>query len=167
LIATLPPEGTLAGAVKTPVPQVDPVHPGTVPPEVMVGIVPRVEFPPAVKVPVVLADTDQLMALLVVPLKVAISVSVSPVPMVAFAGARVNETPESRVTVAVPLTLLFALLTAFTVIVLGEGIVAGAVYSPLVAMVPIVEFPPTTSPLPLLTLHVTLVSVTFVTVAAN
>src|SRR5712692_274792 len=135
--------------------------------EVIMGMVPSVELPPWVKVPVVDVLTNQLTALLVVPWNVAVSVSISPVPMVADVGDRVIVTPETRVTLAVPLTFLFALLTALTVTVFGLGMVAGAVYSPFVAIVPMVEFPPTTSPLPPFTLHTTVVSVAFVTVAAN
>ena len=56
-----------------------------------------------------------------------------------------------------------AWLVAATCTVPGEGMSAGAVYTPAEVIVPIVAFPPGT----LLTLQVTAVSVVFTTVATN
>jgi hypothetical protein len=57
----------------------------------------------------------------------------------------------------------FSTETAVTVTVDGEGIVAGAVYSPAFEIVPTVEFPPTM----LLTFQVTAVFSVSLTVAVN
>ena len=102
-------------------------------------MVPTVALPPAVPF------TDQVTAVLSVPVTVAVnctgvptgvSVSVGATATVAFTAGAVI------VTMAAPKGLVSAELMAFTVIVAGLGTVAGAVYNPEVLMVPTVEFPP-------------------------
>jgi hypothetical protein len=66
-------------------------------------------------------------------------------------------------TFAVADFVVSAWLVAVTWTVAGEGRSAGAVYTPAVVIVPSVAFPPATA----LTLQLTVVSVVFVTVAAN
>jgi len=83
--------------------------------------------------------------------------------MLAADGEMFTETAASTVTVAEPERLLSALDVAVTV-TLAAGTEAGAVYSPLVLMVPTVAFPPTTP----FTLQVTpRFWESFVTVAVN
>ena len=59
-----------------------------------------------------------------------------------------------KLTLAEPLSRGFAWLTAITVTLAGDGITAGAVYSPEPEIVPLAAVPPTT----LFTSHVTTMS---------
>src|SRR5665213_3018 len=87
--------------------------------------------------------------------------SVSPVPIENDDGLTVTVTPEVSVTVADAVMVVFGTV-ATTVMVVFGGIAAGAVYKPVVSIVPTVEFPPPTP----LTVHVTLL-VEPVTAAVN
>jgi hypothetical protein len=69
----------------------------------------------------------------------------------------------SSVSALVPVFVVSAALVAVTVIVFGVGKFTGAVYNPVVSMVPVVAFPPATA----FTDHVTLVLAFPVTAAAN
>jgi hypothetical protein len=79
------------------------------------------------------------------------------------AGVTLTRIPESIVTVALAVADCTALETAVTVTVLGVGTAEGAVYKPVVLIVPWVESPPVT----LLTCQMTETSVGPTTVARN
>jgi hypothetical protein len=98
-----------------------------------------------------------------IPVTVAVKTRVSDVPMVAVEGETETRIPESIVTVALAVADCTALETAVTVTVLGVGTAEGAVYKPVVLIVPWVESPPVT----LLTCQMTDTSVGPVTVARN
>lgn len=98
-----------------------------------------------------------------VPVTVAVNCCVPPVRTWAVVGVIVTETGGTIVTEAVPDFAESAAEVAITVIRAGLGIAEGAVYSPLVEIVPQVA---PMQPLPL-TFHDTAVFVVPFTVAAN
>ena len=81
------------------------------------------------------------------PVTAAENVKVSFVPKVKLVGVMVTRTPESSVTVAEPTTVVSDCKVAMIVIGVGVGgdpvvgTVKGAVYSPVVLMVPTVVLP--------------------------
>ena len=135
--------GTAAGAVYNPV----------------VEIVPTVAFPP------ITPFTCQVTAVLLVFVTVAVNCCVRLMATLTDFGATVTLIPGATniVTVADPDLVESATETAVIVTAAGLGATAGAVYSPVVEMVPTVAFPPFTP----FTCHVTAVFEVFVTVAVN
>lgn len=77
------------------------------------------------------------------PVTLATNGKLSPVPTVNDAGATETCTPDTILTVAVVLSFVPPTM-AVTVTVAGLGTVAGAVYKPLLLIVPTVVFPPDT-----------------------
>jgi hypothetical protein len=77
------------------------------------------------------------------PVTVAEKGSVSAVPMEKLDGVIVIVRPETSVTVADAVVVVFCTVATTVIVVLG-GIVAGAVYRPVESTVPTVEFPPVT-----------------------
>jgi hypothetical protein len=107
------------------------------------------------------------------PPKVTVDVLIKPLPVkvsekepgaIVFGLTDVSVgTGFSSATAPFPDFVVSATLVAVTVIVLGLGKFTGAVYNPVVSMVPVAALPPATA----FTDHVTLVLVFPVTVAAN
>jgi hypothetical protein len=96
------------------------------------------------KVEVVVLELHVLVtALTGTPITEATNGKLSPVPTVNEAGATETCTPDTIVTVAVALTFVPE-TTPVIVTEEGLGTLAGAVYSPLALMVPIVVLPPAT-----------------------
>jgi hypothetical protein len=114
-------------------------------------IVPTEEFPPATP------STDHVTAVFVNPCTVAVNWSVAEVLTVLLASATDTEPTE---TVALALFVVSAALVAVTVCDPGW---AGALYWPVLLMVPTVEFPPLVPS----TDQVTAVLVVFCTVTLN
>jgi hypothetical protein len=140
---TVPPAGTVAGAVYKP----------------PVVIVPVVEFPP------VAPFTCQVTAVFDVFVTVAVNCCVNPTCTLAVVGAIATVTGGGAVTVTVAEALLLA--SAWEIAVTGTfppvGTVAGAVYKPDVLTIPTVELPPVIP----FTCQVTAVFVALLTVAVN
>jgi hypothetical protein len=122
-------------------------------------IVPRIELPPT------MPFTLQVTALEDAPAPVILAVNACPAPVetVAEVGEIPITIPPVSVTMADPVAVLSVMLDAVTVMVGGEGIVLGAVYTPLSETVPTLAFPPATP----FANHVTLLFVVPVTVAWN
>jgi hypothetical protein len=137
LVAVAVCEPAVAGAVYSPVAE----------------IVPTVESPP------VIPSTDHCTPVSVVPVTVAVNCFVVLTVTLAAVGLMLTLTSVT-VTAALAVLVESASLVAVTVC---EPAVAGAVYSPLVEMVPAVELPPGTPS----TDHCTPVLVVPVTVAVN
>jgi hypothetical protein len=120
-------------------------------------IVPTVEFPPAtpftLQVTVVDGAPD--------PVTVAVKPCAAFVATLALVGEISTTTSSCRVTLADPLALGDATLTAVTVTLAGDASTFGAVYVPLAEIVPALEFPPACP----FTSHITAVSDVPVTVA--
>jgi hypothetical protein len=121
-------------------------------------IVPTVELPPT------MPFTFQMTDVFAVFVTVAVNCLVRFTRTVALVGAIVMVTADSSriVTDALPLDVGEAVLVARTVTVDGSGTVNGAMYSPLLSIMPTAELPPAMS----FTLQVTLLGPP-VTVAAN
>jgi hypothetical protein len=138
---TVPPGGGARGAVYTP----------------PLVIVPQ---PPATRL---LQCTDQPGEIVAAP-TVATNVCCPPEVTVTVAGVTTTGSPEFvMVTLAEPILVVSDVKIAETVTLLGVGTTAGAVYKPLVSMVPNVALPPLTP----LTCHVTAVLLVPVTVEVN
>jgi hypothetical protein len=130
--------------------------------------------PPVLTVPTVLfppftPSTDQVTAVFVVPVTVAVNCCVPPSATIAVVGEMVTVIVGGggvitgvMVTVAFALLVGSALATAVTV-TCTDTLVVGAVYRPLLEIVPFCAFPPTT----LFTSHCTVVLLEPVTVAWN
>ncbi len=101
-------------------------------------IVPCVESPPVT--PFTCHVTEVFAAFVTV----AVNCCVRPVTTVAVFGLTATETAGVIVTVAVSNFVLSATEIAFTVTGFVPGTAAGAVYSPVALIVPLVAFPPTT-----------------------
>jgi hypothetical protein len=97
------------------------------------------------------------------PVILAVNACPAPVETVAEVGEIPITIPPVSVTMADPVAVLSVMLDAVTVMVGGEGIVLGAVYTPLSETVPTLAFPPATP----FANHVTLLFVVPVTVAWN
>src|SRR5207248_2682594 len=123
-------------------------------------MVPTVEFPPAVPF------TDQVTAVLVVPVTAALNCSVCitcTLPLVGEIETVTGGGVAVMLTLALALLLVSATLCALTVTVEGDGTAVGAVYRPAEETLPTVGFPPAVP----FTSHVTAVLVVPVTVALN
>jgi hypothetical protein len=123
--------------------------------------VPTVVLPPA------MPSTDQVTAVLSLPVTVGVNCCVPPAPTVAVVGAMVMVSTGGgptgfTVTAALAVLLVSAVATAVTVIC-KETSVVGAVYKPELETVPVWLVPPAT----LLTFQVTLVLLEPLTVAWN
>jgi hypothetical protein len=102
-----------------------------------------VQICPTVVFPFGMPFTVQLTVVFELPVTAGVMARFSPVPTTALVGATVTRIPESIVTLAVALIELFAWLVAVTITIAGFGTVAGALYKPVVEIVPTVAFPPT------------------------
>lgn len=142
---TLAGEGTLAGAV----------YVALAAP--FATIVPTIEFPPAPPFTLHVTAVDGAPG----PVTVAVNPCAAFVATLALVGEIPTSMSSCNVTLADPLALGDATLTAVTVTVAGDGSTFGAVYVPLVEIVPTLEFPPACP----FTSHVTAASVVPVTVA--
>ena len=100
---------------------------------------PYVEFPPETP------PACQVTAVFDEPITVAVNCCVWPNCKFTLVGATDTVTPELRVTGTFAEDVPFAWAMHVTVTVLGVENVVGAVYSPVVEIVPAVAFPPTTS----------------------
>jgi hypothetical protein len=134
-------EGTIDGAVYNP----------------LVETVPTVEFPPAIPF------ADHVTPVFVALLTLAVNCFVAEVWTEALVGETETETAAITVAVAVAVFVGSATLVPAIVTVAGEGKPAGAVYSPVDEIVPVVEFPPAVP----FTDHVTLVLDELLTLAVN
>lgn len=125
----------------------------------MLSIVPRVVLP--LVTPFTCHVTEPSLALLTVAVNCCVWFTVT----VALAGemATVTEVGASMVTWELAVWLVSALETAVTVTTAGDGTLAGAVYSPLLLMVPTVALPLVTP----FTCQVTPVLVVLITVGVN
>ena len=127
------------------------------------GFDPVAQTWPEVESPFGVPLTVQVTPVFVVPVTVAVKLSSSPEASVALIGESWTRTPESRVTVAVAVAFVSALLVAVTVTVFGLIICEGAVYRPLESIVP--------QPVPLqlvpVTLQLTVISLGPLTIAEN
>jgi hypothetical protein len=104
-----------------------------------VEIVPYVEFPPETP------PACQVTAVFEEPFTVAVNCCVWPNCKFTLVGATDTVTPELSVTGTFAEDVPFAWAIHVTVTVLGVENVVGAVYSPVVEIVPVIAFPPTTS----------------------
>jgi hypothetical protein len=96
-------------------------------------------YRPAVEMAPTLGASDQVTAVFVVPLTVAVNCCVWELDKVALAGLTDTETPPAgglSVTAAVPVFVVSAALVAVTVTVCVEVMLEGAVYRPAVDIVP-------------------------------
>ena len=100
---------------------------------------PYVEFPPETP------PACQVTAVFDEPITVAVNCCVWPNCKFTLVGATDTVTPELRVTGTFAADVPFAWAMHVIVTVLGVENVVGAVYSPVVEIVPVVAFPPTTS----------------------
>jgi hypothetical protein len=123
----------------------------------LVEIAPTVAFPPATPF------TAHVTAVFVDPVTVAVNCCVFPSDTIADAGDRLTLTGTGTVTVAWADFVTSAALVAATVKEPVAASVAGAVYNPLVEIVPTVAFPPATP----FTVHATAVFADPATVAVN
>jgi hypothetical protein len=103
-------------------------------------MVPTVEFPPAIPFTVHVTPV----AGFPVPFTLAVITCAPPSGRVTGLGVTVTTMSSFRSTAADALAAEFALLTASTVTLAGDGSTAGAVYAPLEEIVPKVAFPPGT-----------------------
>jgi len=103
---------------------------------------PEVEINPVVWVPPVTPLTCQVTALLGAPFRLAVNCCVVKIATEIGFGLTVTATCCAIVIMAEPKSAGFAAETAVTVTVAGLGMELGAVYNPLVLIVPAVELPP-------------------------
>ena len=87
-------------------------------------------------VPVLVGVTDQVTAVLLVFVTLAVNCSVCPFKMTPVFGLTDTETGGNRVTVAVPVLVVSSWRLAMIVTGCVAAIVAGAEYSPLAVMLP-------------------------------